>query len=65
MRKIENICYCDIGHPRHYLDLYLLHWRGSVPLQETVQCMEELKAAGKHPGPGAVLTPLAREILSE
>jgi hypothetical protein len=23
MRKLENICYCDIGHPRHYLDLYL------------------------------------------
>lgn len=23
MRKIENICYCDIAHPRHYLDLYL------------------------------------------
>ena len=25
-----------------YLDLYLLHWRGSVPLAETVSCMEEL-----------------------
>ena len=23
-----------------YLDLYLLHWRGSIPLGETVQCME-------------------------
>ena len=30
-----------------YLDLYLLHWRGSVPLRETVECMEELKAEGK------------------
>lgn len=30
-----------------YLDLYLLHWRGSVPLGETVACMEELKAQGK------------------
>lgn len=30
-----------------YLDLYLLHWRGSVPLAETVACMEELKAQGK------------------
>lgn len=29
-----------------YLDLYLLHWRGSVPLRETVECMEELKARG-------------------
>lgn len=30
-----------------YLDLYLLHWRGSVPLQETVCCMEELVKSGK------------------
>lgn len=25
-----------------YLDLYLLHWRGDVPLAETVECMEQL-----------------------
>lgn len=30
-----------------YLDLYLLHWRGSVPLAETVECMEQLKAKGR------------------
>jgi len=30
-----------------HLDLYLLHWRGSIPLQETVECMEKLKASGK------------------
>lgn len=30
-----------------YLDLYLLHWRGSVPLAETVACMEELKEMGR------------------
>ena len=30
-----------------YLDLYLLHWRGSVPLSETVQCMEQLVSEGK------------------
>lgn len=30
-----------------YLDLYLLHWRGSVPLSETVACMEELRAQGR------------------
>lgn len=30
-----------------YLDLYLLHWRGGVPLRETVACMEELKKEGK------------------
>ena len=30
-----------------YLDLYLLHWRGSVPLAETVECMEKLVLQGK------------------
>lgn len=30
-----------------YLDLYLLHWRGRIRLEETVDCMEQLKAAGK------------------
>lgn len=30
-----------------YLDLYLLHWRGAVPLAETVECMEQLKAKGR------------------
>jgi diketogulonate reductase-like aldo/keto reductase len=29
------------------LDLYLLHWRGDVPLAETVEAMEALVAAGK------------------
>jgi diketogulonate reductase-like aldo/keto reductase len=29
------------------LDLYLLHWRGSVPLAETVQGFKSLKEAGK------------------
>lgn len=30
-----------------YLDLYLLHWRGPVPLRETVECMEQLKQQGR------------------
>lgn len=30
-----------------YLDLYLLHWPGSIPLEETVECMEELVSQGK------------------
>lgn len=30
-----------------YLDLYLLHWRGNIPLEETVECMNELVAQGK------------------
>lgn len=29
------------------IDLYLLHWRGGVPLSETVEAFEALKAAGK------------------
>jgi diketogulonate reductase-like aldo/keto reductase len=29
------------------LDLYLLHWRGGVPLAETVEAMERLVEAGK------------------
>jgi diketogulonate reductase-like aldo/keto reductase len=29
------------------LDLYLLHWRGSYPLAETVEAFEALKSAGK------------------
>ena len=30
-----------------YLDLYLLHWRGSVPFAETAECMEELVRKGR------------------
>ena len=29
------------------LDLYLLHWRGSVPVAETIAAFEALRAAGK------------------
>jgi diketogulonate reductase-like aldo/keto reductase len=29
------------------LDLYLLHWRGSIPLEETVAGFEELRRSGK------------------
>jgi diketogulonate reductase-like aldo/keto reductase len=29
------------------IDLYLLHWRGSIPLEETVLAMELLQKAGK------------------
>lgn len=31
----------------NYLDMYLLHWKSSIPLQETVEAMEQMKAAGK------------------
>jgi diketogulonate reductase-like aldo/keto reductase len=30
-----------------YLDCYLLHWRGSRPLEETIGAFEELRAQGK------------------
>lgn len=30
-----------------YLDLYLLHWRGDVPLAETVDALEAAKASGE------------------
>jgi diketogulonate reductase-like aldo/keto reductase len=30
-----------------YLDLYLLHWRGAVPLTETLEAFQSLKQAGK------------------
>ena len=30
-----------------HLDLYLLHWRGSVPLAETVQGLQELRESGR------------------
>lgn len=30
-----------------HLDLYLLHWRGRIPLGETVDAFERLRAAGK------------------
>ncbi|WP_028510541.1 aldo/keto reductase [Ruminococcus sp. NK3A76] len=29
-----------------YLDLYLYHWRGGIPLRETVECLQELKISG-------------------
>jgi diketogulonate reductase-like aldo/keto reductase len=29
------------------IDLYLLHWRGSAPLEETVAAFEKLRSAGK------------------
>src|SRR6266576_6271544 len=32
---------------RDYLDLYLLHWRRSVPLAETLEAFQTLKRSGK------------------
>ena len=39
----ESLRRLDTDH----LDLYLLHWRGNVPLSQTIAGMEQLKAEGK------------------
>lgn len=47
-RRLAEACEASLrrlGTDR--LDLYLLHWRGSVPLAETVETMEALRSAGK------------------
>lgn len=46
--RLERACEASLKRLRtNWLDLYLLHWRGSVPLAETVEGMEALKAADK------------------
>jgi diketogulonate reductase-like aldo/keto reductase len=46
--RIERACEASLRRLKtDHLDLYLLHWRGSVPLAETIEGMEALKAAGK------------------
>lgn len=46
--RIERACEASLRRLKtDRLDLYLLHWRGSVPLAETVEGMEALIRAGK------------------
>lgn len=47
-KHIFKSCMASLGRMgTDYLDLYLLHWRGGIPLEETVACMEQLKKEGK------------------
>lgn len=46
--RIERACEASLRRLKtDCLDLYLLHWRGSIPFAETVEGMEALVAAGK------------------
>ncbi|MER9630393.1 aldo/keto reductase [Mesorhizobium sp. M0296] len=45
---VKRACENSLRHlATDRIDLYLLHWPGSVPLTETVEAFEALKAAGK------------------
>jgi diketogulonate reductase-like aldo/keto reductase len=47
-RKLEQACERSLKRLRvETIDLYLLHWRGSVPLADTVEGFERMRAAGK------------------
>lgn len=47
-RKLEAACERSLKRLRvEAIDLYLLHWRGSTPLADTVEGFERLRAAGK------------------
>jgi diketogulonate reductase-like aldo/keto reductase len=47
-RKLEAACERSLKRLKvERIDLYLLHWRGSVPLADTVQAMRRMQQAGK------------------
>jgi len=45
--EMPKACACSLKRLRiDIVDLYLLHWRGKIPLAETVEAFEKLRAAG-------------------
>lgn len=47
-RNMERSCDASLkALNTDYLDMYLYHWRGSTPLAETVEALEQLKSKGK------------------
>jgi diketogulonate reductase-like aldo/keto reductase len=47
-KKLQRACEDSLKRLKtDHIDLYLLHWMGSIPLAETVEGMEALKEAGK------------------
>lgn len=47
LKKMKEACHASLRRlGTEYLDLYLLHWRGDIPLQETVAAFEELQREG-------------------
>lgn len=48
IREAQAACRRSLQRLRtDYLDLYLLHWRGTVPLEDTVTAFEQLRAEGR------------------
>jgi diketogulonate reductase-like aldo/keto reductase len=46
-RGVNEACHRSLRRLKtEYIDVYLLHWRGDVPLAETLDGFEELKEAG-------------------
>ncbi|QJR14445.1 hypothetical protein DSM104440_01241 [Usitatibacter palustris] len=47
-RRVPAACEASLGRLGvEQIDLYLLHWRGGVPLEETAEALERLVAHGK------------------
>lgn len=47
LERIERACENSLTRlGTDYLDLYLLHWQGTVPLEETIEGMEKLRRQG-------------------